>query len=214
MEAVLNEAGDGIVATGGLRELFPGVNFARGGPSPAWRAANRCFPVLVRLRPGADYDPETEKTVPVAPFILAPGDVRAVIVEPLSADELAAALEVARANAKSVVQSEFVRRRDGGLDLDVDGQGTIVRFATDAAAYQELDALVRRLGRKGGTQKARTRSGAVIEPDLATATAVFEAVDDHIAACWAREAELAAAIDAATSKAEIAAIDISSGWPG
>lgn len=50
--------------------------------------------------------------------------------------------------------------------------------------------------------------------DAATMTEIAAAVSDHVQACFSRERALADLINAAQTFAEIAAVNLESGWPG
>lgn len=50
--------------------------------------------------------------------------------------------------------------------------------------------------------------------DAATMDAIAVAVGRHVRQCFAREAELAALIEAATTQQELDAVNIETGWPG
>jgi hypothetical protein len=112
---------------------------------------------------------------------------------------------------KSALRSEFAARKAAGKTITIDS--TDIAFATDDSAHQQLKALSDRLASEGGTQKAVTRSGARINVTAAQAAAVFSAIDDYQAACWTREYDLDAAIDAAADHAALDAIDVTAGWP-
>lgn len=194
--AILNEAGDAIEQIGRLSELFPGVKFPAGGPDSQWLTErNACL-----IKRTLSYDVSTERLVTVDPFIAAPGDVRAVVVEPFTLAEL-------KANKRTDLRRRFQQERDKGVLVNGD------LIATTHQARLELAALVENLTANGGTQKGVTRSGKRVVFDLATTTALLAAVDAHHAACNAVEYDFDAAIDAAADKAAIDAIDISVGWP-
>jgi hypothetical protein len=55
--------------------------------------------------------------------------------------------------------------------------------------------------------------GAFVALDAQTVTAVAMAVRAHVQACFDREAELKAQIEAAATPEEISAVDIGAGWP-
>lgn len=194
--AILNQAGDAIEQTGRLSTLFPGVKFPLSGPDAAWLTERRAYQVKTSM----DYDADTERLVIVPPYIAGPGDVRSVQIEQLTLDET-------KARKITALSAEFTARRNAGVTVS----GNL--YATTNDGHQELKALKERLDRVGGTQKAVTRAGDKIDANAAQATAIFNAVDDYIAACWTREYDLRVEIDAAADKAAIDAIDISVGWP-
>lgn len=55
--------------------------------------------------------------------------------------------------------------------------------------------------------------GVIVEVDKTMMTAIGIAVGRHSQACFARSAELTAAINAASDATALAAIDIDTGWP-
>jgi hypothetical protein len=55
--------------------------------------------------------------------------------------------------------------------------------------------------------------GTFVALDAQAITAVAMAVRAHVQACFDREAELKAWIEAASMAEEIAAIDLNTGWP-
>lgn len=194
--ATLNEAENAVVQSGTLQELFPQSSFPKSGPSAEWMAENRTYPVQMSV----SYDPASERLVVVSPFIAGPGDVRAVQVEQLSLNDLKQA-------KRAELRQRFTLERDKGVTVNGD------LIATTHQARLELAALVENLTVSGGTQKGVTRSGKRIIFDLSTATAALAAVDAHHATCNATEYDLDAEIDAATTKEELEAIDLSVGWP-
>ena len=194
--AVLNQAEDEIESVGRLSTLFPSVKFPASGPSEDWLIERNTYQVKTSI----DYDANTERLVIVPPYIAGPGDVRSVQIEQLTFSEIKSRKLVA-------LSVQFKQKRDSGVVVS----GYL--FSTTNDGHQELKALKERLDRVGGTQKAITRAGDMIEADATQATAIFTAVDDYIAACWSREYDLRVEINAATDVTELEAIDITSGWP-
>ena len=86
-----------VSAYGTLQFLFPNVSFPASGPDAVWLAENNAVPV--QYQP-ASYDENTQKVVPVAPFVAADGRVLAYAIEPLSADEI---------TAQEAVMADYVR---------------------------------------------------------------------------------------------------------
>lgn len=87
-------------------------------------------------------------------------------------------------------------------------------IATSAEAVVELSELVAWLDRRpaGSTLRVATRAGDVIDADLATASALYEAVTDRRAALQAAEAERLLAIMAAETIEAAEAVDLSGAW--
>lgn len=148
-----------------------------------------------------------EASVSIDPYFEANSVYENVIVAQTAAE--------ARDAALAELSRLFAQHRDKGVTVNG------AKIETNHNAQQELEALVGKLTRDGGTQLIRTRSGAVIKADLATATALRDAVASHVAAVWANDATLGQAIqeasetvgDDATKIAAINAIDINAGWP-
>jgi hypothetical protein len=63
------------------------------------------------------------------------------------------------------------------------------------------------------TMKWKMKDGAFVTLDATTIVGVAMAVRAHIQACFDREAELKAEIEAASNPDAMAAIDIAEGWP-
>lgn len=101
----------------------------------------------------------------------------------------------------------FQKARDSGTTVDF-GTGPIP-VATTHEAQQEIAAMVKRLS-GGGTQRAATRSGIVIEWTEALAQIALDAVENHMAACYTNEADLTEVIQAA---ADPSTVNIDAGWP-
>lgn len=203
---LITDEGGSPVATGTFRDLFAGVKAAVGGPDADFLASRRAHV----LHGAPSYDPDTHYPEASAPYL--DGETwRNETLTAYTEAELAAravtALAAAKAVKREALSAEFHARREAGVLVGGD------RYATSNDGHQELKALVERLASKGGTQKAKTRAGKLINLTLAQAEAIFAAVDDYIAACWTREYDLDAAITAATTKAEVDAIDITTGWP-
>lgn len=117
-----------------------------------------------------------------------------------------------KSRLRQALTRAYVVHRDSGVIVSLGEQSVAIDTRPDA--QQEVAALVRRLERVGGAQAVRTRSGAIIEADLETAQAIFNAVEDHVADAWRNDASLGAAIDAATTITALQAIDLTAGWPG
>ena len=86
-----------IEQTGDLSVLFPNVSFPASGPSSEWMAENNLVPVTYFKA----YDVATQKLVSCEAYIEG-GNVFAVTVENLSADELTAKDEATKAGNRNV----------------------------------------------------------------------------------------------------------------
>lgn len=199
---VILDRGGSVVATGSFREIFPGVKPAASGPDAAFLTNRNAY----LLHGAPSYDPETHKPVSTAPYL--DGDMwRNETLASLTEQEIADRLDTYKQNKRAALRSKFSQERD---------KGTLINdnlISTTHQARLELAALVENLTVNGGTQKGVTRSGKRIIFDLSTATAALAAVDAHHAICNATEYDLDAEIDAATTKEELEAIDLSVGWP-
>ena len=92
--AIVND--NTIQQTGELAGLFSNVSFPANGPEAEWMADNSVVPVTY-FKP---HDRATEKLTPCDPY-LENGNVFAVVVEALTADELAARNDSQWANVRS-----------------------------------------------------------------------------------------------------------------
>lgn len=145
--------------------------------------------------------------------------MRRFIVGPNGAETVIDSRTVAEARdqARSALSVEFERRRDAGISVTI-GEAT-AEIATHLAGRSDLSELValleRRIaaGESAPTQTAATRAGLVFTANLATATALRDAVADYVSKVWAHDATLNAALTAAGTIAAIDAVQIGAGWP-
>jgi hypothetical protein len=91
-----------IEQTGDLYVLFANVSFPASGPSAEWMAENNLVPVTYFKA----HDAATQKLVSCEAY-LEGGDVYAVTVESLSADELTAKDEATKAGNRNVRNSKL-----------------------------------------------------------------------------------------------------------
>lgn len=117
-------------------------------------------------------------------------------------------LDAVRSIKRNQLTDEFNKRLNQGVMVS----GT--QIATGRDAQGDLERLVKFLEGSGGTQKFKTRSGERKTVDLATARAIYAAVELHVAACWKAEYDHDAAIEALTTGQEIIDYDLTVGWPG
>lgn len=123
----------------------------------------------------------------------------------------------AKAELREALSLEFQTRRDAGITVTM-GEAT-AEIATHIAGRSDLSELVTFLERRaaGGennpTQTAATRAGLVFTADLTTARTLRNAVADYVSKVWARDAVLTGQIMAATTIAEVDAVQIGTGWP-
>jgi hypothetical protein len=117
-------------------------------------------------------------------------------------------VESARAAARAVLATIRFAKETGGVLVG----GTPV--ATDRDSQTKLIAA--RINAKEDdtyTVNWKADNGSFVQINAATMIAIADAVSAHIQACFDREAVLSAAISAATTTAEVRAIDLNSGWP-
>lgn len=120
-------------------------------------------------------------------------------------------LDDAKAKRKADVTAKFRTVRNGGTVVEM-APGVSVAIDTTNDAVTELKG-VRDYTALGATQKAVTRSGALITFTHDMANGVIAAIEAHVSAANDQEFDLHAAIDAAGHMAAVQAIDIDSGWP-
>lgn len=78
---------------------------------------------------------------------------------------------------------------------------------TDRSSQMLLNGALNYVGKKpSSTIRWKTGNGVFVSLNAAQIEAAAVAVGDHVQACFAREGEISAAIDTATTEAEIAAI--------
>lgn len=125
--------------------------------------------------------------------------------------------EAAEFNAARVLSLDAAKNQKL---LDLDRKAEVVRTGgivinggkiktTDGAVARLLGTNVRQLS----TRNVKVGMGKFVPMASADIKAIQEAVHDFIQACYDREAVLSAQILAATSAAEVDAIDIDAGWP-
>ena len=139
-----------------------------------------------------------QKSVPADPYLYQ-GDVYDNHVVEMSVAERKTAM-------RRELQRKFVEARDKGVIVNG------AKIQTTHNAQQELEALVGKLARDGGSQNIRTREGVTITADFDTATLLRNSVANYISNVWANDATLGEAIDNATTIEQLAAIDLSAGW--
>lgn len=115
-----------------------------------------------------------------------------------------------RALREQDITAAFYRYRDAGTTVTFGGQD--VRVETTHAAQTELQGLVSRLERVGGTQRIVTRSGSLMEVDLATATVLRDAIEQHLSNCYTNDAELRGSLGG-LNESELEEFDPEAGWP-
>jgi len=132
--AIVNDGA--IEQTGDLSVLFPNVSFPASGPSSEWMAENNLVPVTYFKA----HDAATQKLVSCEAY-LEGGDVYAVTVESLSADELAAKDEATKAGNRNV-RNQKLRDTDWTQLLDVTlTVDCKTAFATYRKALRDIDLL-------------------------------------------------------------------------
>lgn len=184
--------GGAVTATGTAQTIYPRVSFPK-TMSEAQALADFGLYKIERKAVG-----QYQKSVTTAPYF----QVDAVYDNQVADMDV----EERKAAMKAELQALFVQNRDKGVTVN----GALIQ--TNHDAQQELEALVGKLTRDGGSQLIRTREGVTITADLATATAMRNAVAAHVSSVWANDATLGQAIDDATTIAALEAINLTVGW--
>ncbi|MFS2014816.1 DUF4376 domain-containing protein [Azospirillum sp. CT11-132] len=128
--------------------------------------------------------------------------VRVRGVEPIPLDELRAARKEALAAIRWERECGGKTMPDGAVIATDDRSKTLLN-----GKYRTAEKYPNRLHRWKGSD------GTEITLTSAQVIAIGDAVSDHVQACFDRELDLIAAIDAAETVAEVLAIDIAAGWP-
>jgi len=116
-------------------------------------------------------------------------------------------LKAAKLDALS---AKFRQERDKGTTITI--SSTDYAVGTTHDVRQELRDLREKVT-PTGTQKIVTRAGAALTANLAIATALYNAVEAHIAACCANEYDHTVAINALDDEQDVIDYDITTGWP-
>lgn len=118
-------------------------------------------------------------------------------------------LEGAKARKQDAVRTLRWRKETGGVDFG----GTRVR--SDETSQSKINGLVSLFDKDPSLSASdwEATPGQWVEIDRDTAVAMGIAVGRHVQACFSRARILSEAITAAESEAELAAIDIETGWP-
>lgn len=114
---------------------------------------------------------------------------------------------------KARITEEFRRRRDGGTTATLGGNDVAVSTTHEAAV--ELSRAISKINRTNpaGTIPVVTRGKARVTLTGAIATAMLEAIEDHVAACQENENSLYGDVDDAETHEDLNAIDYTTGWP-
>jgi len=184
-----------------VRSDNPGTSF----PADLERADLSDFGV-VPVEETAPPTPTAEQVAEEAPPALVNGTwQQAWTVRARTADELAAA-KVARLAALAAHRYEIETAgiSFGGTTIPTDRQTCAILTG----------AYVQAAGNPAFAIKFKSPDGTFSPINAAQILAVGDAVTAHVQACFARESDLADAINAAQDFAALAAIDTGSGWPG
>ena len=117
-------------------------------------------------------------------------------------------LEEVKAARKTDATAERYARETGGITISgasVDTSREAQGLITGAALAATLDPAY--------TVTWKCAGGVFRTFDAAALLGLAQAVRSHVQACFDREAALHAAIDAATTVEDVAAVDITAGWP-
>jgi hypothetical protein len=183
-----------------LRSMFPSVSFPP-VPSDEALAGFGVFPVEAAAPPNVTSDQVAEEAAPVK----SGGKWRqAWAVRSRTADELAAAK---RAKLAELAALRYEREVAG-----ITFAGKVI--PTDRQTCSILTgAYVQAAGNPAFAIKFKSPDGTFTPIGAAQIIAVGNAVTAHVQACFARESDLADAINAAADFAALAAIDTEAGWP-
>jgi hypothetical protein len=129
------------------------------------------------------------------------------LVEPYTEGELAAAIDALRSKHIESIATLRKVKAEKGFDSPMG------RIKTDRGTRQDLVAATF-IGR-GDTSKTRRwkLNGAFVTLATPTLNAIIDMVDAHVQSCFDNEEVLFDQINAATTLAELDAIDITVGWP-
>lgn len=148
-------------------------------------------------------------------------EVAGAISYSLVGDTVVATRSVADVNldrAKHQRKQEVKNKRDNvqisGIEWSPDGGNTTYIVQTDKESQAKLAGAVVRGDKEGYAQQGwRMQDNSFVILDKAKFDDLAVAVGDHVDACYVRQAELDALVDAATTVAEVLAVDIETDWP-
>lgn len=141
--------------------------------------------IEVPIKPGQDYEWQGDEWV---------------LIPPDPAEVLAA--------AKAALAAHRYEVETGGVSV-----GGIV-VATDRQSQSMITGAVSKAQRDPNfVTRWKGADGNFTTVDASTILMIGDAVSDHIAACFDREASLLADLEAAEDAAALEAIDITAGWP-
>lgn len=112
------------------------------------------------------------------------------------------------ADRKAALRAGLTERRQQKMRLPI----TVGQLTIDPDDKDMLEAHIAK-GNPLAQRKRRLKSGQRVLMTPAIIDAILLAYDAHVQACWDRDYDLCGLIDAATTIAELDAIDIIAGWP-
>lgn len=172
----------------------------------------RCLP---EERP--EHDSATQRLVPPAEPIPEDAEAYAWTVEDIPPPTL----DQRKAGLKAAAATRRYEKEVSGI-LWQRGDGAVYYISTDREVSQQK-LLAERAAALDGLRQPDdpwkcgdplTGNAVFIDVSDAEIVAIANASRAHVAACFRRERDIFAAIDAAEDEAALAAIDITAGWPG
>lgn len=162
----------------------------------------RLLPYIIKVDP--PHDPVLQKVVRSVVVVASRVEQMVQVVDKV-AEEIAVTLPVEKSNALSRLADIRYQKEVGGIVI----AGT--RYATDRESRSVIATSLMTLADDESVDW-KTDSGwvPVTKADL---TIVSSFLKEHVKACFAREKALFEAIEAATTIAELRAIDLEVGWP-
>lgn len=125
------------------QSMFPNTSFPQGGPTDEFMVENSCMFVNVFL----PYDPNTEKLVSVAPYIIVEDPlhwVYTVQVEPLTPEELAQ-LEANKKQANKAQAESLLQATDWTATVDINNPQYSNPYLDNQAEFLAYRSNVRKI---------------------------------------------------------------------
>lgn len=157
------------------------------------------------LYPYPPYNADTHYLEPAGePTLNATGDA---YVQAFTVEELP--LDTAKERLKSRVTALRFSHETGGVSL-----GNGVSILTGIDDQNRIASTIQGMELAGVASTSFKAASGWVTLTLAELKTISTAVVAHVQACFQRERTLHETIDAATSIAELGAIDVTAGWPG
>jgi hypothetical protein len=152
------------------------------------------------------FDTATQERVQSTPVFDGTDVTITYTIQPLSLETVRARALVSLASRRYAAQ--IFGTTFGGISVKTDSES--LTLITGAKAY--VDA-ARDGGNTGVTVNFKTSGGTFVTLNGAEVDAISLAVGQHVQACFANEAAIAAQIKTASTVAAVLAVDLSLGWP-